>query len=83
MAALSGKPLANLTKETLTKMRIDQSFDVFYPITLPARAKAWLAIQAFKKTTHFDQAGGWCPNLSLTTKGFKRVFKRVYNQGLL
>ena len=40
MAALSGKPLANLTKETLTKMCIDQSFDVFYPITLPARAKA-------------------------------------------
>ena len=40
MAALSGKPLANLTKETLTEMRIDQSFDVFYPITLPARAKA-------------------------------------------
>lgn len=29
----SGKPLANLTKETLTEMRIDQSFDVFYPIT--------------------------------------------------
>lgn len=30
MAALSGKHLTNLTKETHTKMRIDQSFDVFY-----------------------------------------------------
>ena len=49
MAALSGKPLANLTKETLTKMCIDQSFDVFYPITLPARAKAWLAIQRLQE----------------------------------
>ena len=49
MAALSGKPLANLTKETLTKMRIDQSFDVFYPITLPARVKAWLAIQRLQE----------------------------------
>lgn len=45
----SGKPLANLTKETLTEMRIDQSFDVFYPITLPARAKAWLAIQRLQE----------------------------------
>ena len=50
MAALSGKPLANLTKETLTKMRIDQSFDVFYPITLPARVKAWLAIQRLQES---------------------------------
>ena len=49
MAALSGKPLANLTKETLTKMRIDRSFDVFYPITLPARVKAWLAIQRLQE----------------------------------
>jgi len=46
-AALSGKHLANLTKETLTKMRTDQSFDVFYPIRLPTRMKAWLAIQHF------------------------------------
>ena len=43
-------PLANLTKETLTKMRIDQSFDVFYPITLPARVKAWLAIQRLQES---------------------------------
>ena len=50
MAALSGKPPANLTKETLTKMRIDQSFDVFYPITLPARVKAWLAIQRLQES---------------------------------
>ena len=39
-----------LTKETLTKMRIDQSFDVFYPITLPARVKAWLAIQRLQES---------------------------------
>ena len=30
MAAVGGQRLANLTKETLTKMRIDQSFDLFY-----------------------------------------------------
>ena len=28
MAAVSGQRLANLTKETLTKMRINQSFDL-------------------------------------------------------
>ena len=39
MAALSGKPLANLAKETLPKMRINQSFDVFYPITLPRKSE--------------------------------------------
>lgn len=50
MAALSGKPPANLTRETHTKMRIDQSFDVFYPITLPARVKAWLAIQLLQES---------------------------------
>ena len=31
MAAVSGQRLENLTKETLTKMRTDQSFDYFYP----------------------------------------------------
>ena len=30
MAAVSGQRLANLTKETSTKIRIDQSFDHFY-----------------------------------------------------
>ena len=30
MAAISGQRLANLTKETLTKMRTYQSFDHFY-----------------------------------------------------
>ena len=30
VAAISGQRLANLTKETLTKMRTDQSFDHFY-----------------------------------------------------
>ena len=30
MAAVSGQRLANLTKGTLTKIRIDQSFDHFY-----------------------------------------------------
>ena len=30
MAAVSGQRLADLTKETLTKIRIDQSFDHFY-----------------------------------------------------
>ncbi|CAH3140884.1 unnamed protein product, partial [Porites evermanni] len=30
MAAVSGQRLANLTKEALTKMRTDQSFDYFY-----------------------------------------------------
>ena len=30
MAAISGQRLANLTKETLIKVRTDQSFDHFY-----------------------------------------------------
>ena len=30
MAAVSGQRLANLTKETLTKIRTDRSFDHFY-----------------------------------------------------
>ena len=30
MAAVSGQCLANLTKETFTKMRNDQNFDHFY-----------------------------------------------------
>ena len=30
MAAVSGQRLANLTKETLTKIRTDPSFDHFY-----------------------------------------------------
>ena len=57
MAPLSVKPPANLTKETLTKMRIDQSFDVFYPITLPARVKAWLAIQRLQESDALQP--GW------------------------
>lgn len=57
MAAVGGQRLANLTKETLTKMRIDQSFDLFYANV--ARKSASL-IGEPKKATHSGRTRGWC-----------------------
>ena len=49
MAAVSGQRLANLTKETLTKIRIDQSSRTISMLMLPARVKACLANQRFQE----------------------------------
>ena len=49
MAAVSGQRLANLTKETLTKIRIDQSSWTISMLMLPARVKACLANQRFQE----------------------------------
>ena len=48
MAAVSGQRLANLTKETLTKMRINQSFDL--SMLMFARVQAWLANPHFQES---------------------------------
>ena len=49
MAAVSGQRLANLTKETFTKIRIDQSSWTISMLMLPARVKACLANQRFQE----------------------------------
>ena len=49
IAAVSGQCLTNATKETLTKIHTDQSFDHFL-LMLPARVKAWLVNQHFQES---------------------------------
>ena len=53
MAAVSGQRLANLTKETLTKIGIDQSSWTISMLMLPARVKACLANQRFQENDTF------------------------------
>ena len=49
MAAVSGQRLANLTKGTLTKIRIDQSSWTISMLMLPGRVEACLANQRFQE----------------------------------
>ena len=58
MADVSGQRLANLTKETLTKMRNDQNFDHFY-VSRKSEGLIWRT-NASKKATYSGQTGGWC-----------------------
>ena len=50
MAAVSGQRLENLTKETLTKIRTDQSFDHSHANVVRKKVKACLANQRFQES---------------------------------
>lgn len=78
MAAVSGQRLANLTKETLTKMRINQSFDLSM-LMLPARVQAWLATLPRKRRTPAGlEVGARAPSYSQTAKDhFRRSIMRL------
>ena len=79
-AAASGQglALANLTKETLTKMPSDQSFDYLYG-NIPARAKACLVNQRFRCTSARLEAGAGAPSYPQTAK---HHFRRVYYEAV-
>lgn len=80
MAAVGGQRLANLTKETLTKMRIDQSFDLFYANV--ARKSASLVgehtLPRKRRTPAGLEVGAGAPSYSQTAKGhFRRSIMRL------
>ena len=59
MAAVSGKRLANLTKEKLTKMRTDQSFDHIYA-NVTRKSEGVVGELTLPRKRHSGQTGGWC-----------------------
>ena len=80
MAAVGGQRLANLTKETLTKMRIDQSLDLFYANV--ARKSASLVgeptLPRKRRTPAELEVGAGAPSYSQTAKDhFRRSIMRL------
>lgn len=77
MAAVSGQHLANLTKETLTKMRNDQNFDHFYANVF--RKSEGLVCEPMlprnRRTPARLEVGASAPSYPQTTKDH---FRRVY-----
>ena len=59
MAAVSGQHLTNATKEMLTKIHTDQSFDHFL-LMLPQEWRLAWWTNTSKKVMHSGQTGGWC-----------------------
>lgn len=81
MAAVSGQRLANLTKEALTKMRTDQSFDLLY--TNVARKSEGLVgeptLPRKRRTPARLEVGAGAPTYPQTAKDH---FRRVYYEAL-
>ena len=70
MAAVSGQRLANLTKGTLTKIRIDQSFDHFYA-NVARKSEGLLGEPTLPRKRHISarlEVGAGAPTYPQTAK---------------
>ena len=76
MAAVSGQRLANLTKETLKKIRTDQSFDHFYA-NIARRSEGLLGepLPRKRRTPARLEVGAGAPSYPQTVKDH---FRRAY-----
>ena len=82
MAAVSGQRLANLTKETLTKMRTDQSFDYFYANVARKSEGEGVGeptLPRKRRTPARLEVGSGAPSYPTTAKDY---FRRVYYEAI-
>ena len=81
MAAVSGQRLANLTKGTLTKIRIDQSFDHFYA-NIARKSEGLLGEPKLPRKRRIParlEVGAGAPSYSQTAKDH---FVRAYYEAI-
>ena len=81
MAAVSGQRLANLTKGTLTKIRIDQSFDHFYA-NVARKSEGLLGEPTLPRKRHTParlKVGAGAPSYPQTAKDH---FVRAYYEAI-
>ena len=78
MATVSGQRLANLTKETLTKMRTDQSFDYFYA-NVARKSEGEPTLPRKRRTSARLEVGSGAPSYPTTAKDY---FRRVYYEAI-
>ena len=81
MAAVSGQRLANLTKGTLTKIRIDQSFDHFYA-NVARKSEGLLGEPTLPRKRHTPaklEVGAGAPSYPQTAKDH---FVRAYYEAI-
>ena len=82
MAAVSGQRLANLTKETLTKMRTDQSFDYFYANVARKSEGEGVGEPTLRRKRRSParlEVGSGAPSYPTTAKDY---FRRVYYEAI-
>ena len=82
MATVSGQRLANLTKETLTKMRTDQSFDYFYANVARKSEGEGVGeptLPRKRRTPARLEVGSGAPSYPTTAKDY---FRRVYYEAI-
>ena len=82
MAAVSGQRLANLTKETLTKMRTDQSFDYLYANVVRKSEVEGVGeptLPRKRRTPARLEVGAGAPSYPKTAKDH---FRRVYYEAI-
>ena len=81
MAAVSGQRLANLTKGTLTKIRIDQSFDHFYA-NVARKSEGLLGEPTLPRKRHTSarlEVGAGAPSYPQTARNH---FVRAYYEAI-